>query len=168
MLPVLQRALAAPLLRPLVPDWVAAVEEEREKGDLHTGSWDNQPALAEIVEAIDASPNDGRLDVLLWGDSLTSAFMREPQKAWKAHFGDLARTVALGMSGSTIEALAWRLVRGGELPAMPPRVAVLLIGVNNVVRGIEEPAEKLEWLLQWLQATWPNTQVSCKVAHMGP
>ena len=49
-----------------------------------------------------------------------------------AYFGKRWRATPLGMSGDTVAYLRWRLEHG-ELPtARPPRVAVLLIGTNDL------------------------------------
>lgn len=176
-------------------------------------------------------------DLLLYGDSLTAGLAKN-QEAWQESFAGLV-ALPLGMTGSTVEQLAWRLVEGGERPALPPRVAVFLIGVrlvfcllclawsacllvwgrlvhvwrpwcgclglrggarlpclpsswavpgsapplpslypsppllsspaalplpltpqvNNVIREIDQLIDRLDWLLSWAQAAWPDAQV---------
>ena len=84
--------------------------------------------------------------------------MYRQDDTWQSHFGDLA-ALPLGVSGSTVEMLAWRLAVGGERPEPPPRVAALLIGINNLYKDVSDPAVPLEWLVRWLRAAWPYTQV---------
>lgn len=88
----------------------------------------------------------------MYGDSITAwhSHIRGP---WQATFGDLA-ALPLGMRGSTVESLAWRMIQGGELPVVPPRVALFEIGVNNVYKGLEPPTQRLDWLLGWVNVTW--------------
>ncbi len=51
---------------------------------------------------------------------------------FEAYFGKRWRATPLGMSGDTVAYLRWRLEHG-ELPrARPPRVAVLLVGTNDL------------------------------------
>ena len=51
---------------------------------------------------------------------------------FEAYFGKRWRAAPLGMSGDTVAYLRWRLEHG-ELPAArPPRVAVLLVGTNDL------------------------------------
>ena len=51
---------------------------------------------------------------------------------FEAYFGKRWRAVPLGMSGDTVAYLRWRLEHG-ELPKVkPPRVAVLLVGTNDL------------------------------------
>jgi hypothetical protein len=154
------------VLREPQPAWVAA-------GDI---SWmprqrlEQHAANVAAVAAVNASGQ--RPDLIMWGDSLTALSAFDSPAPWAAHFGDLAAAAGgggalpLGVNGSTIENLAWRIVQGGERPAAPPRVAVLLVGVNNLYKGQYRPedrpgplADKLEWLVRWLQATMPRTQV---------
>ena len=69
-----------------------------------------------------------RADVLVYGDSLTVGMGRN-RKAWAIFNGRDA--LPLGMTGSTVEQLAWRVLEGGERPAVPPRAAVFFIGVSE-------------------------------------
>jgi hypothetical protein len=154
------------VLREPQPAWVAA-------GDI---SWmspqklEQHAANVATVAAVNASGQ--RPDLIMWGDSLTALSAFDSPAPWAAHFGDLAAAAVgggalpLGVNGSTVENLAWRIVLGGERPAAPPRVAALLVGVNNLYKGQYRPedrpaplAEELEWLVRWLQAAMPSTQV---------
>lgn len=55
----------------------------------------------------------------------------------------------------TAQELAARLVCGGEAPAVPPKVVVLLAGYNNAryVRS-SSPAELMDWILQVWCSWW--------------
>ncbi|PSC69312.1 hypothetical protein C2E20_7167 [Micractinium conductrix] len=99
-------------------------------------------------------------DLVQFGDSLTSGFIQGGgAKLWARAFKGLD-AVPLGMRGSSVEQLAWRVLRSGELHARAPRLAVFYIGVNNLIRAEKPPAERLEWLLTWAQAAWPDTKLA--------
>ena len=51
---------------------------------------------------------------------------------FEAYFGKRWRAVPLGMSGDTVAYLRWRLEHGEMPRARPPRVAVLLVGTNDL------------------------------------
>jgi lysophospholipase L1-like esterase len=99
----------------------------------------------------------GPFDFVLWGDSITDFIHMRAQAAFDRAFGGNA--VALGVGGNTVEELAGRLMRGREKPRWDPRVAALLVGINNLNWSKTEPAEKLEYLLTWMRAVMPTTKI---------
>ena len=103
-----------------VPEWVALGNPKP--------SWlrsRNESVAA--VAALNANASR-RADLLVYGDSLTVGMGRN-RKAWAVFNGMDA--LPLGMTGSTVEQLSWRLTEGGERPAVPPRAAVFFIGVSE-------------------------------------
>ena len=71
-------------------------------------------------------------DVILFGDSITAGLARGAGgQAWAAAFRGV-HAVPLGVRSATVEQLAWRMLRGGELPKRVPRVAVFFIGARAV------------------------------------
>jgi lysophospholipase L1-like esterase len=80
-------------------------------------------------------------DIIIWGDSITAhadgesagkpccSDINEAQRvAFQAHG---LQPVLFGISGDQTSHLAWRL-QHGEWPNYPPRVALLLIGTNDL------------------------------------
>lgn len=102
-----------------VPEWV-------QLDDLEEVWREDYDANVAAVAALNKEQPPRQLDLLMLGDSLTAYHRRSPE-AWEAAFGDV-EGLPLGMRGSTVESLAWRVMKGGERLAVPPRVAVLLIG----------------------------------------
>lgn len=82
----------------------------------------------------------GRAVDLVWlGDSITQNWERRgpPEwmdfaPAWQKFYGD-RRAVNLGFKGDNTGHLLWRM-QNGELDGIEPRVAVVLIGANNMGR----------------------------------
>jgi len=77
---------------------------------------------------------------LIWlGDSITQNFERNGPEPW-AHFAAIwqqfyapYRAVNLGFKGDATSHLLWRIIHG-ELDGIAPRVAIMLIGANNLGR----------------------------------
>lgn len=106
-----------------------------------------------------AAANKGRqLDIVMYGDSITYGLNVAKQALWTPVFGKY-RTAVMGVPANIVEDLVWRLVAGGERPAVDPKVLVLLIGTNNLNFKKLPVEDKMEWLLQWLQRTMPDTKV---------
>lgn len=90
-------------------------------------------------EAVLARVRSGRADLIWLGDSITQNWERrsaEPaqdfQPAWDRFYGD-RNAVNMGFKGDTTASLLWRL-RHGEIDGISPKVAIVLIGANNLGR----------------------------------
>jgi lysophospholipase L1-like esterase len=63
------------------------------------------------------------------------------------------------MGGSTVPELAWRLMKGGELPRLPPRNVVFLVGINDARHGGYDPSPMMEELVKWVMQRLPGSRV---------
>lgn len=65
-----------------------------------------------------------------------------------------------GMQDSKRPALPRSTCKRGP-PGSPAASQIVLIGVNDLQNGrtAEQAAERLDWLLSWLSATWPSSDV---------
>ncbi|MDB5352019.1 MAG: lysophospholipase L1-like esterase [Planctomycetota bacterium] len=78
------------------------------------------------------------VDVLFLGDSITQGW--GDNATWKRHYAP--RSAAnFGIGGDRTQHVLWRLEHG-EIEGINPRVAVLMIGTNNI--GANSPAEIAE------------------------
>lgn len=130
-----------------VPSWAAMVIDGRV-----------QDAYAHNKALVDLANKTGtQYDFVLYGDSITQ---RIAPADWRSFFGSY-RSAHLGVGGTTVEELAWRLMLGGEKFAKPPRLVAVLIGINNLKHGRRElPKDRLEYLLRWVQGTHPGSRIS--------
>ncbi len=86
----------------------------------------------------------GNVDVVFLGDSITQNYEKanppdeDFKPTWDRFYGD-RNAVNLGISGDTTEHLVWR-IEHGELDGIKPKLAVILIGTNDLGHGV--PAEK--------------------------
>ncbi|PSC72002.1 hypothetical protein C2E20_4746 [Micractinium conductrix] len=146
-------AACAPGPLPSPPDWALLYDPAKEKSEVPRQEWERNVAA---VQAVNKAGE--RLDLLLLGDSITSALAGEHADLWEETFGDL-QAERLGVFGNTVEELAWRVMVGGERVEEAPRVVALAIGVNNVQYGHPLPrtADRLAQLLAYLRAAWPGS-----------
>jgi hypothetical protein len=122
--------------------------------------------LAAAASMARANAARQRLDMVLYGDSMTAMFQQSG--AFRRQFGDL-NSMALGMCGSSVANLVWRILEGGERPVLAPRVVAVLIGINNLLpeKELDPPAPQLEWLVGWMRAAWPQSEVRSQAVQPG-
>lgn len=97
------------------------------------GQW---PDYWQKHKAFVARAKEGGIDFLFLGDSITR---RWDADVWSKYHGAL-RAANFGIDGDRTELLLWRL-QHGELEGIAPKGVVLLIGVNNLIRGRDTPNE---------------------------
>jgi lysophospholipase L1-like esterase len=85
------------------------------------------PRHRDFLKRIEQSKGAG--DVIFLGDSITHGW--EGQKAWQEHFGAF-NPVNLGIGGDQTGHVLWRITEGHELDHLNPKVAVIMIGTNNI------------------------------------
>ena len=77
----------------------------------------------------------GETDLLFLGDSITQGWGGQ-KEVWEKAFGAY-RPANFGIGGDRTQHVLWR-IQNGELDGIKPKVAVLMIGTNNVS---DDPAE---------------------------
>jgi lysophospholipase L1-like esterase len=105
--------------------------------------------------------------LIFLGDSITQNWERvgpppwqDFAPAWQRFYGN-RNAVNLGFSGDTTASLLWRIDHG-EVAGIAPRVAVVLIGANNLGRlhwSAEDTLAGIEAILRELHARLPQTKV---------
>lgn len=76
----------------------------------------------------------GGIDLLFQGDSITEGWMvaGKGKEIWNARYGKL-RAASFGIAGDATEQVLWR-IQNGEMAGLSPKLIVLMIGTNNVLR----------------------------------
>ncbi|PRW60156.1 Platelet-activating factor isoform gamma subunit [Chlorella sorokiniana] len=139
---------------PAMPAW-AKLEPHK--------SWERNTSLAYNRKlAASANASGTVYDIVFMGDSLTSLtlWVAENVPVWESFWGAQSGLSAarMGVGGTTVEELTWRLMANGEKLAKDPRVVVLLVGINNQLP--KQPAPKLDFLLnKYFPAAMPTTEV---------
>ena len=99
--------------------------------------------------------NQGPLDVLLVGDSITIQW----GDSWAKHFPD-RRAVNIGIGGDKTQNVLWRVDHGG-VEGLQPKAIVLMIGNNNMFftpeTGIEAAAKGIGMCVKNLREKFPET-----------
>src|SRR3984957_20425925 len=106
-------------------------------------------------------------ELIFLGDSITQDWER-PRPAdwqrfapiWYRFYGD-RNAVNLGFTGDTTASLLWR-VRNGEVAGIAPKVAVVLIGANNLGRvhwSAEDTVAGSDAIVDELHRRLPHTKV---------
>jgi lysophospholipase L1-like esterase len=99
----------------------------------------------------------GETDVLFLGDSITAGW--GSNAAWKKSFEPL-KASNFGIGGDRTEHVLWRITEGKELQGINPKVAVLMIGTNNVGSSTAvEIAAGVKAIVDELRKQKPSTKV---------
>ena len=97
--------------------------------------------------------NQGPLDVLLVGDSITIQW----GDSWKKHFPNF-KTENIGIGGDKTQNVLWRLDHGG-VAGLQTKAIVLMIGNNNMFftpeTGVEAAAQGIEMCAKNLREKFP-------------
>ena len=106
-------------------------------------------------------------ELIFLGDSITQDWQRSgpPQwqdfaPVWRHFYGD-RHAVNLGFKGDTTASLLWR-IRNGEVTGIAPKVAVVLIGANNLGRvhwSAEDTVFGIDAIISELHRRLPATKI---------
>ncbi|MCX7045582.1 MAG: GDSL-type esterase/lipase family protein [Candidatus Sumerlaeota bacterium] len=104
-------------------------------------------------------------DVVFFGDSITHYWGGEPKaphawgaEEWKKHFGAW-QTINMGFGWDRTENVLWR-IENGELGGIEPKVAVVLIGTNNLdLNSAEDIAWGIEAVCRAIHEKTPKTKI---------
>jgi lysophospholipase L1-like esterase len=108
-----------------------------------------------------------RPEVIFLGDSITQdweksgpADWQDFAPIWQRFYGD-RNAVNLGFTGDTTASLLWR-IRNGEVAGIAPKVAVVLIGANNLGRvhwSAEDTVAGIDAIVDELRHRLPETKI---------
>jgi lysophospholipase L1-like esterase len=105
----------------------------------------------------------GNVDLLLIGDSITNGWEGRGKDVWKKYY-EKRNAVNLGISGDRTQHVLWRL-ENGNLEGISPKLAVIMIGTNNVGsqsdprNSPEEIAAGVKAIVDKLRAKLPEMKV---------
>jgi lysophospholipase L1-like esterase len=101
----------------------------------------------------------GDVDVVFLGDSITDGWRGGAGKpTWEKHFLPL-KAANFGIGGDQTQHVLWRITNG-ELEGIKPKVAVLMIGTNNLGgHSAEQIAAGIKTIVKTIQEKTPSTKV---------
>jgi lysophospholipase L1-like esterase len=101
----------------------------------------------------------GDVDVLFLGDSITQGWGSKGREVWKENLEPL-KAANFGIGGDRTEHVLWRITEGKELEGIDPKVAVLMIGTNNVgSNSAEQIAEGIAAVVKELRRQRPEMKI---------
>jgi lysophospholipase L1-like esterase len=106
----------------------------------------------------DLAAKNGKVGVLFVGDSITDGWRGQGKKTFAETYGPLD-PLNIGIGGDRTQHVLWRLERG-EVEGISPKVAVLMIGTNNLGSNTnEEIAAGVTKIVGTLREKLPRTKV---------
>jgi lysophospholipase L1-like esterase len=109
-------------------------------------------------KSMDERVKKGNVDLLMIGDSITHGWEGSGKVVWKKYY-EKRNAVNLGIGGDQTQHVLWRLDHG-NIDGIHPKLAVLMIGTNNV--GCGDPAEiaaGVKAIVEKLRTKLPETKV---------
>lgn len=110
-------------------------------------------------EGFVAIAKKGGVDLLFLGDSITDGWRGGGRAVWDKNFAPL-KAANFGIGGDQTQHVLWRL-QNGELDGIKPKLAVLMIGTNNLRAGNkdEEIVDGIQAIIKELQKKSPSTKL---------
>jgi lysophospholipase L1-like esterase len=105
----------------------------------------------------------GDVDVLFLGDSITHAWETDGAQEWKKNFAPL-KAANFGIGGDQTGHVLWRLTKGMELEGINPKVAVIMIGTNNMS---SHKAQEIAGGIEAIVAVLRKQRPECKILLLG-
>ena len=134
----------APAARAQAPDSVTPSPRAQD------GSW------MKMHEQFLAQAKKGQIDLLFLGDSITQGWHNND--VWKRFYGP-RHAANFGIGGDRTQHVLWR-IENGEVDGIHPKVAVLMIGTNNVgSNSADEIAAGVTAIVKELRRRLPETKV---------
>ncbi|MGD0258276.1 MAG: GDSL-type esterase/lipase family protein [Verrucomicrobiota bacterium] len=102
----------------------------------------------------------GQAEVIFVGDSITRRWEDDGKEVWAKYYAP-RHALNLGIGGDQTQHVLWRLDHG-NLDGLKPKVAVVLIGVNNIPDDHNSPRQVLEGVtavVRKLRELLPQTKV---------
>lgn len=102
----------------------------------------------------------GDIDLVFIGDSITHGWEGAGKAVWAKYYAN-RKALNLGYGADRTEHVIWRLTNG-ELDGISPKLAVVMIGTNNVGHRSSTPAQTVEGIkkiLSILAERTPETKV---------
>lgn len=131
----------------------SAVEPAQRGGGAHQ----RHLALMERVQ-----DNQGPLDILFVGDSITQAWENAGKSVWEKYYTDRGlKAVNIGISGDRTQHVLWRLDQGAAR-GLEPKVTVVMIGTNNSANDRNTASEMVDGVravVKRLHEELPKTKI---------
>ena len=110
------------------------------------------------LEILNERVRSGKVDLIFIGDSITHGWERDGKDIWQKYYAH-RNAVNLGTGWDQTEHVLWRL-GNGNIDGISPKVAVLMIGTNNIHSNTaEETADGIIAICAKLRNDLPSTKI---------
>lgn len=102
----------------------------------------------------------GGHDLIFIGDSITQGWEGGGRATWDKYYGN-RKAANFGFSGDRTEHVLWRM-QNGEIVGLKPKVAVIMIGTNNIGHGSSDAnatALGVKTIVGKLREVMPETKI---------
>lgn len=112
----------------------------------------------ELIER-ERSEVSSRCKIVFVGDSITDGWRNEGKEVWAKYYQD-RDALNLGIGGEQTQNILWRLDHG-NIDRIDPKLAVLLIGTNNIFFGstVSDTAKGIKAVVAKLREKLPKTKI---------
>ena len=111
-------------------------------------------------ESMNKQARQTKWDLVFMGDSITQGWEGAGKEVWRKFYGE-RKAGNLGISGDRTEHLTWRLEHG-NLEGQAPKVAVIMIGTNNLGNTKHSPQAVVAGItrvVETVQKASPQTEI---------
>ena len=142
---------ATPFPLPVQPPDVGAVKYDPKTGKPNT-------SFLAAHDKYVATAKEGKTQLLFLGDSITAGWASRGKEVWDKSFPQW-QPANFGIGGDRTQHVLWR-IENGELDGIKPKVAVLMIGTNNVHNdSAEDVAKGVTKIVETIRAKTPETRI---------
>ena len=100
----------------------------------------------------------GDAEVIFLGDSITQGWEGAGKAIWAEHFA--LKAMNLGIGGDQTGHVLWRITEGKELEPISPKLAVIMIGTNNMrAHSAEDIAGGIKAIVEELRKQKPTMKI---------
>jgi len=133
----------------------ASVIPAIDEGPAKAHSYDWMARHNAIVDRV----KKGNVDLVFIGDSITHAWEGNGKQSWDRYYGK-RNAVNMGFGWDRTEHVLWRL-QHGEIAGISPKVAVILIGVNNLGsnHSVDDTVTGIEAVIDNVRHDLPRTKI---------
>jgi lysophospholipase L1-like esterase len=117
----------------------------------------NDPNLMTGCTAQLASFNDKPCDIIFIGDSITERWLGPGKAIWDKDYAP-RHALDFGIGGDKTQNVLWRL-NNMQIQDLKPKVAVILIGTNNLANNPHEIADGVKAVLANTQEAFPGVKI---------
>lgn len=150
-------AQTSPIVTPAVPMVGGGAATASSTTTPDGARYQSDPALLKRCEQRVAAFSNKPCDIIFIGDSITEGWLGAGKAIWNEMYAP-RNALDFGISGDKTQNVLWRLANV-DVQNLKPKVAVVLIGTNNVDDSPHAIAEGIKAIITNTQATFPGVKI---------